>query len=180
MLNKLKKTCLLLLLSFSIFCPASRPDIEKLKISHEKELVNQSSSIPVIKIKTLVHTPEVKEEIEEEIYYDDLEILAQLVHAEAGNQDLLGKRYVVDVVLNRVDSEIFPDTIYGVIFQKNQFSVIKDGGFERAAWNVTEEDYEAVRMELKNRTNRDILYFSRGKSQYAKNHFKHQDHWFGY
>lgn len=42
-------------------------------------------------------------EISEEIYYDSLEYLACLVEAEAGNQDELGKRLVVDVVLNRVD-----------------------------------------------------------------------------
>ena len=60
-------------------------------------------------------------EISEEIYYDSLEYLACLVEAEAGNQDELGKRLVVDVVLNRLDSNEFPDNIYDVINQKNQF-----------------------------------------------------------
>lgn len=38
----------------------------------------------------------------------EMAMLAQLVQAEAGNQDLTGKRLVADVVLNRVDSERFP------------------------------------------------------------------------
>lgn len=109
-----------------------------------------------------------------------MEILARITYVEAGNQDLTGKRYVVDVVLNRVDSNEFPDTIEGVIFQDNQFAVIKNGAFEKAAGNITEECYEAVKLEYENRLNDDILYFSRGKSPYATNHFKHQDHWFGY
>lgn len=40
--------------------------------------------------------------------------LAQLVEAEAGTQGFYGKQLVADVVLNRVDSDIFPDTIHGV------------------------------------------------------------------
>ena len=109
-----------------------------------------------------------------------MELIAQLVMAEAGNQDLTGKRYVADVVLNRVDSDIFPDTVEEVIFQKNQFSVIENGTFDEAGWTITEECYEAVKMEYEERLNYDILYFSRGPSKYASNHFKHQDHWFGW
>lgn len=64
----------------------------------------------------------------------EMAMLAQLVQAEAGNQDLKGKRLVADVVLNRVDSDKFPNAIEEVIFQKNhvQFSVIVGGAFERA------------------------------------------------
>ena len=64
----------------------------------------------------------------------EMALIAQLVQAEAGNQDLKGKRLVADVVLNRVDSEKFPNTIEEVIFQKEpvQFSVTVSGAFERA------------------------------------------------
>lgn len=121
-----------------------------------------------------------REDIQEEMMYDDMEMLAQLVEAEAGNQDLIGKRLAVDVVLNRVDSEQFPDTVEEVIFQKNQFSVIKNGAFDRAAWTISDECYEAVELEYEERTNYEVLFFSRGRSKYAKHHFKHQDHWFGW
>lgn len=140
-----------------------------------------SDTRPVIKMKELTYTEEPTEaEIEEEIRFDEMELIAQLVMAEAGNQDLTGKRYVVDVVLNRVDSDDFPDTVEEVIFQKNQFSVIENGAFDKAGWMITEECYEAVKLEYEERLNYDILYFSRGKSKYASNHFKHQDHWFGW
>ena len=136
---------------------------------------------PIIKIKELTYVEDpTEEEIEEEIRFDEMEMIAQLVMAEAGNQDLMGKRYVVDVVLNRVDSDDFPDTVEEVIFQKNQFSVIENGDFDDAGWTITEECYEAVKMEYEERLNYDILYFSRGPSKYASNHFKHQDHWFGW
>lgn len=132
---------------------------------------------PVIEIKELTY---VEDPTEEEIQFGEMELIAQLVMAEAGNQDLTGKRYVVDVVLNRVDSDEFPDTVEEVIFQENQFSVIDNGAFDEAGWTVTEECYEAVKLEYEERLNYDILYFSREPSKYASNHFKHQDHWFGW
>lgn len=117
----------------------------------------------------------------EDVYEEsDVNLLAQLVQSEAGNQDLIGKRYVVDVVLNRVDCETFPNTIEEVIFQENQFSVIKDGNFDKASNHISEEDYKAVELEIQSRLNYEILYFGRDKSKYATQHFKYQDHWFGY
>lgn len=58
-----------------------------------------------------------QEEIRNEIFYGELEEVALLVYAEAGNQDELGQRYVADVVFNRADSSKFPDSIYDVIYQ---------------------------------------------------------------
>lgn len=121
------------------------------------------------------------EDILEEQRLGELELLAQLVEAEAGNQDLTGKCYVVDVVLNRVDSDEFPNTIEEVIFQDIQFSVMLDGAFDRAGWYISDESFEAVKLESDGvRLNDDILYFGTEKSIYADNHFKYQDHWFGW
>lgn len=121
------------------------------------------------------------EDILEEQRLGELELLAQLVEAEAGNQDLTGKCYVVDVVLNRVDSDEFPNTIEEVIFQDIQFSVMLDGAFDQAGWYISDESFEAVRLESDGiRLNDEILYFGTEKSAYADNHFKYQDHWFGW
>lgn len=121
------------------------------------------------------------EELQEEIIYDDMEMIAQLVEAEAGNQDLEGKRLVVDVVLNRVGSNQFPDTVEEVIYQKNQFSVIKNGAFEKAGWNISDESFEAVRLEYEEQTNKEVLFFGTKKRSYMKHgSFKCQDHWFGW
>lgn len=58
---------------------------------------------------------------------DDLYWLSHIIYAESGNQPLEGKIAVGNVVLNRVEDPIFPNSIYGVIFQKNQFSPVKNG-----------------------------------------------------
>ena len=116
-------------------------------------------------------------EISEEIYYDSLEYLACLVEAEAGNQDELGKRLVVDVVLNRVDSDEFPDNIYDVINQKNQFESVLNGKINEIS--PSDDTYEIVRSEFEDRLNYDVLFFRSGKyHEFGKKLFKQQDHYF--
>ena len=57
-------------------------------------------------------------------YYDAdaLFWLSRIIYQESGNQVLDGRIAVGNVVLNRVDSPLFPDNIYDVLNQKNQFS----------------------------------------------------------
>lgn len=59
---------------------------------------------------------------ESEIY-----TLAQLVHAEARGEPYVGKVAVAAVVLNRVRSASFPNTISGVIYQAGAFDCVTDG-----------------------------------------------------
>lgn len=59
---------------------------------------------------------------------EDSEILLKIAMAEAEGEDTEGKALVMLVVLNRVWSDDFPDSIEAVVFQENQFSPVKDGG----------------------------------------------------
>lgn len=58
---------------------------------------------------------------------DTLYWLAQIINAESGNQPLAGKIAVGNVVLNRVNSPMFPSTVYNVVFQRNQFTPVANG-----------------------------------------------------
>ena len=58
---------------------------------------------------------------------NNLYLLAQLVHGEARGEPYKGKVAVAAVVLNRVDSSSFPNSISGVIYQRGAFSVVDDG-----------------------------------------------------
>lgn len=138
---------------------------------------------------------ELQKEIEEEIEDGEKELLAQLIEAEAGNQDYTGKRLVADVVLNRVDSSRFPDTIEEVIFEKHQskdgkwhwqFSTVMDGAFDRAAYYISEDSFKAAAEEYDIWKSGayvsapDILSFTAGGyNKYFKPAFKHGDHYFG-
>ena len=57
----------------------------------------------------------------------EINLLARLVHGEARGEPYLGKVAVAAVVLNRVKSSIFPNTISGVIYQSGAFDCVKDG-----------------------------------------------------
>lgn len=59
---------------------------------------------------------------------EDAERLMQIAMAEAEGESTAGKALVMLVVLNRVWSDEFPDTIEEVIFQPGQFSVTEEGG----------------------------------------------------
>ena len=108
-----------------------------------------------------------------------IEMMAKCVEAEAGNQGLMGKRFVVDVILNRVDSEIFPNDIKSVISQKGQFAVYSNGRMNRT--QPSEETYEAIKMELEHRTDDQILFFASGNyNKCSTPAYKHGDHYFGY
>ncbi len=91
---------------------------------------------------------------------DDLELLAACVEAEAGNQSLYGKRLVADVILNRVDSDVFPDTISGVISQPGQFSVYSNGILQKT--DPSDETYTAIYMELEERSYPSLMFFNCG------------------
>ena len=87
-----------------------------------------------------------------ETYYreDDLFWLSRVIYAESGNQVLEGKMGVGIVVLNRVNdkSGIWPDSIKGVIAQRNQFSTYKNGKLANRTPNA--ESVVAAKLVLDN------------------------------
>lgn len=57
----------------------------------------------------------------------DLYLLAKCIYAEARGESYTGQVAVGAVVLNRVASSKFPNSISGVIYQKNAFTAVTDG-----------------------------------------------------
>lgn len=58
---------------------------------------------------------------------DDLFWLSRIIYAESGNQSMKGKMAVGNVVMNRVASPLFPNTVLGVVSQRNQFTTYAGG-----------------------------------------------------
>lgn len=108
---------------------------------------------------------------------DELELLALVTMAEAEDESELGKRLVIDTVLNRVDSSHFPNTITDVIYQKHQFTSMWNGRYKK----TYVDDYvrNLVLEELKDRTNSDVIFFRMGRySDYGTPLFKEDGHYF--
>lgn len=78
-------------------------------------------------------------------------VLERIVQAEAGNQDIIGRMLVANVVLNRCKSSRFPNTVKAVVFQHSgrsyQFSPAKSGSIYTV--RVTAKTKEAVERVLK-------------------------------
>ena len=59
--------------------------------------------------------------------WDDVMFLARVINAESRSESFRGQVAVGAVILNRVDSALFPDTIRDVILQEGQFSTLTNG-----------------------------------------------------
>ena len=121
-----------------------------------------------------------KEEAQMDINYKaeyEIELMARVVEAEAGNQSPLGKRLVADTILNRVDHPAFPDTVKEVVYQEGQFATVKSGAIYTVS--PTQETMTAVIMERAHRTETNVIYFNNGGyPSYGEPYEKVGDHYF--
>ena len=108
-------------------------------------------------------------------------LIYKITFAESGNQKEEGQRAVIEVILNRVLSEDFPNTVEGVLSQSSQFSTWK----KRDKIRQQDQDriidiLELVRIEEPILPSTDYVFFDGKKhTKYATNYLKIQDHWFG-
>ncbi|MBO5057320.1 MAG: cell wall hydrolase [Lachnospiraceae bacterium] len=84
----------------------------------------------------------------------DRYLLANLIYCEAGNQPYAGQVAVGAVVMNRVMSSVFPDTVVGVIYQNKQFSPVASGrlALALAEGHATQACYQAADEAMKGAT----------------------------
>lgn len=166
-------------------------------VSENVEIVELSSLDNAIALATeKIETVELSSEYDEPVYvYDfiaidkslledeiklsneEIELIALLTMAEAEGECEEGMRLVIDTVLNRVDSEYYPDTVYDVIYQPRQFSSMWNGRVDRceARYDIC----QMVKDELKSRTNYDVIFFTAGNySAYGTPMFQVENHYF--
>lgn len=146
----------------------------------------------IVEMPVVLTIPESEPEPEPEpaIYADfeftDYErgLLAMVVYREARGEPEEGRRAVVEVILNRVRSPLFPDTIDGVVYQSNPVQFACAGALttasvkELGALSVCFDTVDAVLAETEPTLNWDALYFSTRKQssvEYIKigNHYFH-------
>ena len=106
----------------------------------------------------------------------DLAMLAALIECEAGGESYTGKVAVGAVVLNRVRSGSFPNSISEVIYQSGQFSPVSSGKFQNVLSRGARSDcYEAASAALAGENPvGNCLYFNSGSGrgiQIGNQHF---------
>lgn len=124
-----------LLISSPVFAYEVKPGDTMYKIAkdnHEslQQLVSDNSQIKNANLIYVGQTVNTKNEVSYvpvSSVTPDADLLARLVHAEAQGEPYEGKVAVADVVLNRVKSGLFPNTIREVIYQSGQFQPVSNG-----------------------------------------------------
>lgn len=109
---------------------------------------------------------------------EERKLLAKIVFLEAGNQSNKGQCAVINVILNRMTDERFPNTLQAVLSQKNQFSTYKN----RNKAKPTQQVYDNIDKVLKGDgfvLGLGYVYFrSERDHSFGKNTIKIGDHWF--
>lgn len=88
---------------------------------------------------------------------EEINLIALVTMAEAEGESELGKRLVIDTILNRMDSEYFPYNAVDVIYQPNQFESMWNGRVDRCY--VTDDICRLVKEECLQRNNSDVVFF---------------------
>lgn len=148
---------IIIIMMIVALCNISRPAVsEEVNESYKAETIKPHVSDLVVYEPYESDTQEEETEIEVNYYpeftyskdwsVEDSYLLAKIAMAEAEGCNTRTKTLIILCVLNRVWSDEFPDTIYDVIFQTNQFSPIDNGRWDRVEPN--EDCWEAVKVVM--------------------------------
>lgn len=123
----------------------------------------------VVEVKEIDCTEVQETETAERFTKKEKYMLAKIAMAEAEGCRIKAKELVIRTVLSRIESDMFPNTVEEVIFQKNQFTPISDGRWNKVEPN--EECWQALENVLSSSESKDILFFEscKGDSWHNKN-----------
>lgn len=133
-------------------------------VVNEVAMENRYEELP--ELLAIAEEEELPEESVEEVYAenegysdDDIYLLAQLIVNESGNQERDGQIGVAEVVVNRINSSKFPNTVSEVIYQPGQFSNNGAIATRKPSENIVEIAREVLNGNLRVFDNADVLYF---------------------
>lgn len=145
-------------------------DAEAAKLAYEQELKEQEAELTALRAK-LAEEIRMAELAAQSSWRDisevnfaegDRYLLANLIYCEAGAESYSGQVAVGSVVINRVLSSVYPDTIVGVIYQSGQFSPVASGrlALALAEGRATAGCYQAADEVMSGTTNvGNCVYF---------------------
>lgn len=145
-----------------VFAPAMTLEEEK-----EAELAKEKARYEAIAASA---------KIDATVTVDDVKLLAALIFCEAGGERYEGQVAVGAVVMNRIESSRFPDSIYSVTYQKGQFTPAMNGKVQRTLDNGKYKyclDAAEAALQGEDPTN-GCLYFNSGRGkgmQIGNQHF---------
>lgn len=155
----------------SISATASQiSEAEAAALAYEQKIKEQEENITALKAKLaeeirmaqLAAQSSWRDISEVSFAEGDHYLLANLIYCEAGGEPYAGQVAVGSVVINRVLSSVYPDTVTGVIYQNKQFSPVASGrlALALAEGRATGSCYQAADEVMKGTTNvGNCVYF---------------------
>ena len=145
-------------------------DAEAQALAYEAQIKEQEANIEYLKKKLaeeqalskLAAQSSWRDISEVQFEENDRYLLANLIYCEAGGESYAGQLAVGAVVINRVLSSVYPDTMTGVIYQKYQFSPVGSGRLAIALSQnkATASCYKAADEAMAGQTNvGNCVYF---------------------
>jgi len=145
-------------------------EVEREAQNYEAQIAAQEQNIAALKKQleeerrlSALAASSAKRDISEVVFADgDRYLLANLIYCEAGGEPYEGQVAVGAVVINRLLSSVYPDTLTGVIYQNKQFSPVGSGRLAAAlsANKATESCYRAADEAMAGVTNvGNCVYF---------------------
>ena len=139
-------------------------------LAYEQQLIEQEESIKElqeklaeeIRLSQLAAQSSWRDISEVNFAEGDRYLLANLIYCEAGGESFAGQVAVGAVVINRVLSSVYPDSVVGVIYQGGQFSPVASGRLAAAlaGGSATASCYQAADEAMKGNTNvGNCVYF---------------------
>ena len=139
-------------------------------LAYEQQLIEQEESIKElqeklaeeIRLSQLAAQSSWRDISEVNFAEGDRYLLANLIYCEAGGESFAGQVAVGAVVINRVLSSVYPDSVVGVIYQGGQFSPVASGRLAAALAGgaATASCYQAADEAMKGNTNvGNCVYF---------------------
>ncbi|MWV44556.1 cell wall hydrolase [Paenibacillus sp. HJL G12] len=140
----------------------AKPKATKVETSHQKKLNPQLTPPKQLffsRTQLLSPSEQAKSTWQYSVTAEDVLLLQRIVMAEAEGEPYQGKIAVANVVLNRLRSANFPNTIKKVIYQKYQFSPVANGRFDRVKPNQDSIHAANEALNGKKAVTDDTYYF---------------------
>lgn len=161
---------------------AEQPETSNLVTDHyelylaTRELVTETEAEVIPEIEPSTEAP-VFESYSLPLSDYEINLISLVTMAEAEGEPDNGKRLVIDTILNRVDSPVFPNSVHEVIYQPEQFSSMWNGRVD--VCYVKPEIRQLVIDEIHNRYNYDVIFFrTLYFASYGKPLFQVGNHYF--
>lgn len=128
----------------------------------------------------IIETKNIYTEVIDNLSDYDKELICRILYREAGGEEEEGQRAVIEVILNRLLSEKYPNTIEEVLSQENQFSTwIYRAGVSEENLANSALIIEKVYNEENSILTEEYVYFNSLEDPIMNNRRKIGNHWFG-